>query len=93
MEYTAVARRNGITLPRQLGPCYPKQFDALVAQFIDRTLLPKLTDKEKDELKAAEGKWPEYPKTLLELSKKHGLEIPLMRLPGPRELWEQARLG
>jgi hypothetical protein len=90
-EFTATARKNGVNLPRQLGPCHARQFDAHVAQFIDRTLLPALTDKEKDELKAAEGHWPDYPKILLELSKKHGLEIPFMHLPGPRELWDQAR--
>jgi hypothetical protein len=90
-EFTLTARKNGITLPRQLGPCHSRQFEAPVSQFIDRTLLPKLTDKEREELKAAEGKWPDYPRTLLDLSKKHGLEVPLMRLPGPRELWDQAK--
>jgi hypothetical protein len=92
-EYTATARKNGVTLPRQLGPCHPKEFDPPVAQFIERTLRPKLTDAEKDELRAAEGRWPEYPRLILELSKKHGLEVPLMRLPGPREFWEQAKNG
>jgi hypothetical protein len=90
-EFSLTARKNGITLPRQLGPCHPRQFDPKVAQFIERTLVPKLTDDEKTELKAAEGKWPDYPRLLLELAKKHGLEVPLMRLPGPKELWDQAK--
>lgn len=91
IEYVAVAHRQGVTLPRQLGPCHPRQFDPRVAQFIDHTLTPKLAEKEKTDLKAAEGRWPDYPKEVLELAKKHGLEVPLMHLPGPRELWEQAR--
>jgi hypothetical protein len=91
MEYSAYARKIGMTLPRQLGPCHANEFDAAVAQFIDRALLPKLAPKEKDELKAAEGHWPEYPKLLLELSKKHNLEVPLMRLPGPTGFWDQVR--
>jgi hypothetical protein len=61
------------------------------SQFIERTLLPKLTAAEKDELKSAEGHWPEYPRLLVELARRHGLEVPLLRLPGPRELWEQAK--
>jgi hypothetical protein len=93
MEYTAIARKNGVNLPRQLGPCHSNEFDPRVVQFIDRTLMPKLTDKEKEEFQAAEGRWPEYPKALLDLAKKHNLEVPLMRLPGPRELWERAKLG
>jgi hypothetical protein len=92
-EYSALARKNGVNLPRQLGPCHPTQFDAPVAQFIDRALLPKLTQPENEQLRAAEGKWPDYPRLLLELAKKHGLEVPLMHLPGPRELWDQARAG
>jgi hypothetical protein len=91
-EFSLLARKNGIALPRQLGPCHPKQFDGRVGQFIERTLQPKLTDDEKTELKAAEGKWPEYPRLILDLSKKHGLDVPLMRLPGPRELWDQAKV-
>ncbi len=93
VEYSAIARQRGVTLPRQLGPCHPKQFDAPVALFIDHTLLPKLTDAEKEELKAAEGHWPDYPRLLVELAKKHGLEIPYLRLPGPRDLWQRARVG
>jgi hypothetical protein len=93
MEYSAVARQRGVTLPRQLGPCHPKEFDASVALFIDHTLLPKLTSAEKEELKAAEGHWPDYPRLLVELAKKHGLEIPYLRLPGPRDLWQRARAG
>jgi hypothetical protein len=93
MEYTAIARKSGVNLPRQLGPCHPNEFDPRVAQFVDRTLIPKLTDEEKVELKAAEGRWPEYPKAVVELSKKHAVEVPLMRLPGPRELWDRAKTG
>jgi hypothetical protein len=92
-EYSLIARKNGITLPRQLGPSHAKQFDPRVAQFVERTLVPKLADDEKNELKAAEGLWPEYPRLILDLSKKHGLEVPLMRLPGPKELWDQAKAG
>jgi hypothetical protein len=92
-EYSLIARKSGVTLPRQLGPSHPKQFDPRVAQFIERTLVPKLADDEKNELKAAEGLWPEYPRMILDLSKKHGLEVPLMRLPGPKELWDQAKAG
>jgi hypothetical protein len=90
-EFSVIARKNNVNLPRQLGPCYPREFDAPVAQFIERKLLPKLSEAERAELKAAEGKWPDYPRQVLDLSKKHNLEIPLMRLPGPREFWDQAK--
>ena len=59
------ARRTALPWPRRkLGPCkyHPNEFDPPVTQFIDHTLIPKLTDKEKDELKTVEGRWPEYPK-------------------------------
>jgi hypothetical protein len=50
-----------------------------------------LSPAEKEELKKAEGKWPDYPKTLLKLARKHNLTLPGMTLPGPKELWDRAR--
>lgn len=91
VEFTTIARLNKVTLPRPLGPCHAKDFPPPVAQFLDKTLLPSLTDKEKGDLKKAEGHWPEYPRLLLELARRHKLEVPGMKLPGPRELWDKAR--
>jgi hypothetical protein len=93
IEFTNFSRKNGVSLPHQLGPCTPLQFDPAVSEFIDRTLMPKLSKSEKDELKSVQGRWPDYPRMLLELSKKHTLEIPYMHLPGSKELWDQARSG
>lgn len=90
-EFTAIARQRDIKLPRQLGPSKPAEFAPPVAAFIERALTPKLTAKEKDDLKAAEGRWPDYPRLLLELARKHNLDVPLMRLPGPKALWDAAR--
>ncbi len=92
-EFTAVARQRGASLPRQLGPAHPRQFEAPVAQFIERTLPPKLTESEKTALKSAEGHWPDYPRQVMDLAARHGLQVPLMQLPGPSELWERARAG
>jgi hypothetical protein len=91
VEFTRIARQNKVTLPRQLGPCTPKEFAQPIVQFIDKTLLPKLLDNEKNDLKKAEGQWPEYPRKVLDLAHKHKLEVPGMKLPGPPELWEKAR--
>ncbi len=68
-----------------LGPSKAAEFAGPVKQFLDTTLPAKLTAAEKDELKKVEGKWPEYPTKALELATKHGLEVPLMRLPGAEE--------
>jgi hypothetical protein len=50
-----------------------------------------LTKPEAERLHNAEGKWPEYPRLLLELARRHDLVVPGMSLPGPRGLWQQAR--
>ena len=52
-----------------------------------------LTESEKTNLAREEGKWPEYPRTLLELARKHRLGVPGMTLPGPRGWWENGRPG
>ena len=42
-------------------------------------------------LKKAEGRWPWYPNQLLKIARKHGLQVPGMGLPGPRETWNRYR--
>jgi hypothetical protein len=77
-------------LPSRLTPSSPKDFSEPVQEFI--TLLEgKLSTEERDRLRAAENKWPDYPKLLLDLARKHKLDVPGMTLPGPRELWDNAR--
>jgi hypothetical protein len=76
---------------RQMGPCRPEEFASSVREFHDRKLVPILSDTEKDLLKKAEGHWPQYPRVLVQLSRKHGLQLPGMMLPGPRQLWDTFR--
>jgi hypothetical protein len=77
-------------LPERLTPSAPHQFPEPVEKFIP-DLETKLSPHERQRLADAEGKWPEYPKLLLELARKRAMVIPGMTLPGPRELWEAAR--
>jgi hypothetical protein len=87
-----VLRKNGM-LPQEMGPCHPrdKDFPPVVQAFIEKELLPKLDEKEKERLRDAEGKWPDYPRLLLELARRHNLQMPGTPLPGPREFWERLR--
>ncbi len=50
-----------------------------------------MTEREKTELKNAEGKWPEYPAKLLEVANVHHLEVPLMRLPNADDWQDKVR--
>jgi hypothetical protein len=84
-------RRKEKALPVPLGPCKPDQFAPAVHQFLDWRLGPALTDKEKKELKADEGRWPAYPFTLVRLAKEHRMRVPGMALPGEREQWQPFR--
>jgi hypothetical protein len=77
--------------PKPFGPCRPEEFPAVVQTFINDELLPKLTAEEKEKLEEAKGSWPEYPELLKKLADDHNLEIPLMRLPGARELADKVK--
>ena len=44
-----------------------------------------LRPAERQELKKAEGKWPDFPRTLLKLARKHKLTLPGMTLPVPKD--------
>ena len=82
------ARRSNLSLPMALGPCRPGEFRPPIESFLVKTLLPKLTREEKESLKQLEGKWPEYPKRMIELAKKHDMPVPGVTLPGSPKKWE-----
>jgi hypothetical protein len=77
-------------LPVRVTPSFPSQFPDPVQDFI-KQLDRKLTAEERQALEGVQGEWPDYPKLLLELSRKYRMEIPGMSLPGPKELWDSAR--
>src|SRR5262249_11796716 len=90
IEFTMIAREKKIELPRQLGPSRPAEFKPPLDKWVKDTLMPRLTKEEKEELRRAEGRWPEYPRKLMELSRKYELDIPGMKLPGPKDFWDRA---
>jgi hypothetical protein len=89
MEYAKPYSR--LRVVRQMGPCRPDEFAASVREFREKKLLPVLGESEKELLSKAEGHWPQYPRVLLQLSRKHGLQVPGMTLPGPKHLWDAFR--
>lgn len=94
-EVTRVAKKNNVPLPQPLGPCYPKEFPKPIRDFITQKLINFTTGVlergERDRLKQAEGYWPLYPYTILELARKHHLQIPGTVLPGAAEVWDKYR--
>ncbi len=55
-----------------------------VKQFVEQVLLPMLTEEEKTRLSKAEGHWPDYPRTLVELADRHPVRLPGPPRGGPR---------
>ena len=53
------------------------------------TLLPKLATDDRKALDKLTGKWPEYPRKLLELARKHDLSVPGVTLPGEPSQWDK----
>jgi hypothetical protein len=64
-----------------LGASRPHEFPKPIPAFIRDTLGPKLSEQEKKHLHETVGKWPEYPRLLLELAEKHRQVVPGMSLP------------
>ncbi len=91
MAVTELARRRKITLPQPLGPAHAENFSPAIREFLTQKLMPVLEQEEKNRLKRVEGQWPRYPQVLLDLARKHYLQVPGMGLPGPREFWDKFR--
>jgi hypothetical protein len=99
---TEFARLHHVALPEQLGPSHKAEMPPDVQTAIDKLaeLLKraaaergeKAEQAQKDvaKLKDAEGKWPDYPRTLMELAKQYRQPIPEWTLPRA-EVWERFR--
>lgn len=76
-----------------LGACRLTHFPAQTQAYVRAVLYEKLTAAEKASLTGLEGKWPDYPRRLVELGRQKGLTIPGVMVPGPTALWDAARAG
>ena len=72
-----------------LGPCRPGEFHEDLELFLKEQLMPKLFKNERDRLEAQAGKWPEYPRLMIELAKGKNLSVPGAMLPGEPKLWNE----
>jgi hypothetical protein len=86
VEVTRLHRARNVPLKTQLGPAAAKEFSADMEHFV--AALP-VGDREK--LKAAEGKWPDYPQALHEAARKNKVVLPDIGLPGDPRFWEFLR--
>ena len=57
--------------------------------FLKDQLLPKLAKGERDKLDALQGKWPEYPRLMIDLAKAKNLSVPGAMLPGEPKRWNE----
>jgi hypothetical protein len=87
----ALANQRYVELPGPLGESRDREFAPLLRDFVKNELLPVLKPEEKTTLQKQEGKWPGYPRTLQHLARIHGLQVPGMGLPGPKDVWESFR--
>lgn len=78
-------------IAKRYTPTKPEAFSKTVQKFLEKELYPKLTTREKDQLKKSEGVWPRYPIALQQLTKKYRLQIPGTYLPRTRELWKRVK--
>ena len=96
LELARHAERHSLKLPEPLGDCEKAKMPAEVQAFLEKVLEPALrkTDKGREQLDAlqrASGKWPEYPKMIMELARINRLPIPGWTLPGAPQNWDRFR--
>ena len=82
-------RNAGITDIPALGPSTPNEMSPEIESFLNKKLLPQLSEKEKKSLKSAQGRWPDFPKQLIDECIRHDVSLPGVMLPGPPSDWER----
>jgi hypothetical protein len=79
-------RREKMGNPPPLGASRPSEFPDEV-----KDAIAKLKDADRAKLHEAEGRWPDYPQTLVDLARRGNLPLPGMtRPPGPPAVWSAA---
>jgi len=96
VELVKYAQKNKLTLPIQLGDCRKEQMPPEVLLFLDKTLEPQLRRSEPGKadlalLNKSQGIWPDYPRMIVDLAKKHRLPVPGWTLPGQPQIWDRIR--
>jgi hypothetical protein len=85
----AIALRDGkLPFANEYLASNDKALSPPMRDFVENKLMPALKDQgEKRQLTDSLGKWPEYPQTVQDLSKKHNLTPPWHILPDA-EKWK-----
>lgn len=96
VELTKYCQRHKLTLPMPLGDCRKDEMPPEVVQYLDKVLEPQLRKSEMGRvdltaLNKAQGTWPDYPRLIVEFSKKYKLSIPGWTLPGSPQVWDRVR--
>lgn len=96
VELTKYAQKNKLTLPMPLGDCSKDQMPTEIAQFLEKVLESQLRRSEAGKadlelLTKTQGTWPDYPRMIVELAKKHKLSVPGWTLPGQPQMWDRFR--
>jgi hypothetical protein len=97
VELVAYSKKNNLTLPIPLGDCRKDQMPTELIQFLDKVfepLLKKSGSEGRADLQAltdAQGKWPEYPKLVMDLARKYKQPVPGWTLPGQPQFWDRLR--
>ena len=74
-------------------PCRTRDFTLAVQQFLEKELLPRLKKADREKLSRLEGRWPDYPRTVMDLAHQEKLAVPGTQLPGPSEFWNRMRVA
>jgi hypothetical protein len=90
----AFAEAKNLRMPYELWASKPSEMSPPMQVFLDEKgpFKEHLLAAERDQLKAAEGKWPEYPLLVRDLARQTGFTPPWQTLPdigGKREVWEK----
>src|ERR1043165_6445325 len=67
-------------------PCRLSDFSPSVQKYVNEYLMTLLLEKEKKELASAEGRWPDYPRTLVAIASNYPSALPPKNKELPRHL-------
>ncbi|HYV35547.1 MAG TPA: hypothetical protein VE988_07580 [Gemmataceae bacterium] len=95
---TFTHKQGGVKMPHELWPIKASEMSDDMRVFLNQNgpFWGRLSSKERDQLNAAQGKWPEYPLKIQELANKYGFSPPWFSLPmvgNKGDIWDKYRVN
>jgi hypothetical protein len=89
IELTEFLRTSGVAPKEQLGPCRSNDLPEMTRKVVESLMRKsELTRDERESVRLAEGRWPDYMRAILQVARVHRVYLPEFSVPFDPRKWD-----